>query len=577
MRTKKRLHPLHKVRIIVSVLAAGSFTAVFFLRPGLSGRAAELQSLAYKTQFIPAVLRSAAAGAAGAAAVVFIIIAVTFFFGRAYCSSLCPFGTLQDAAFRLTRRRRNNMFRRRRWKSILRFSILIVSGGLAAAGFSIVLSCIEPFSIFGRAAADFLRPAVNRLIIGMSPIFQAGGVYIEAEPLLFTFGSAAFGFGLAALVLTAAIFRGRWFCNTICPAGTVFSLPAAVSLWKVRIDPETCTRCGICERNCKAGCIDASDMRVDSADCVLCFACLSVCHYDAISYRLKPCAPIRAGAGSPAQKDADTSRRQFLFSAGRGAAVVAGLLLLPFGRAEAGDRLLYRLLDNESGSGGGGGGGPDDAGIVLPPGAGGLRRYFSRCVQCHVCVSKCPQQVLVPAAPALGAAAAGKPVMDYGRSFCEFECNVCTQVCPSGALQPLRPAEKKVTRLGTAAVEEERCVVFTDGTACGACAEICPTTAAFMVPYIGTLTAPEVTPEVCIGCGACELVCPVEGTKAIRVTGLGLHETAEVREHLPSHAARGGTEGSGAEQRRDLIEEGAGPSDSAAETPDEKQEDPFAF
>jgi ferredoxin len=548
---KKRLHPLHRIRIIVSVLAAGSLTAVFFLRPGISGRAAELQTFAYKTQFIPSVLRSTAAGAAGAAAVAFIIIASTFFFGRAYCSSLCPLGTLQDAAFRLTPRRRNNMFRRRRWKTVLRFSILIAAGGLAAAGFSLLLAVIEPFSIFSRVAADFLRPAVNRLIIGISSIFQAVGVYIEAEPLLFTFGSALFGFGLAAGILTAAIFRGRWFCNTVCPAGTVFSLPAAVSLWRIVIDPETCTRCGLCERNCKAGCIDASAMRVDAADCVLCFACLSVCPYDAISYRLSRRADSRAGTGFPAHRDADADRRKFLSSAGRGALLVGGLLLFPFGRAEAGDWLPKRLLTDGAGAGGG----PDEIRIVLPPGAVDVRRYFSRCVQCHVCVSKCPQQVLVPAALTLGAAAAGKPVMDYGRSFCEFECTVCTRVCPAGALQPLEPAEKKATRIGTAAVEEELCVVFTDGTACGACAEICPTTAAFMVPYIGTLTAPEVTPEVCIGCGACELVCPVEGIKAIRVTGLASHETAQVREHLPSRAARDETVGQ----------------------PDEKQDDPFAF
>ncbi len=549
---KKRLHPLHRARIIVSVLAAGALTAVFFLRPGISGREAELQTFAYKTQFIPSVLRSTAAGAAGAAAVVFIIIAITFFFGRAYCSSICPLGTLQDAAFRLTRRRRNNRYRRRRWKTILRFSLLLVSAGLAAAGFSILLGIIEPFSIFSRAAADFLRPAVNGIFIAMSPIFQAGGVYIEAEPLLFAFGSAAFGFGLAAGILTAAIFRGRWFCNAVCPAGTVFSLPAAVSLWRIGIDPKKCTRCGLCERTCKAGCIDASAVRVDTADCVLCFACLSVCPYNAISYRLSRRAGSRAVAGSPAHMDADADRRQFLSSAGRGALLVGGLMLFPFDRAEAGDRLLNRLLTED---GAGAGSGPDEIRIVLPPGAGSERRYFSRCVQCHLCVSKCPQQVLVPAALSLGAAAAGKPVMDYGRSFCEFECNVCTQVCPAGALQPLEPAEKKVTRLGTAAVEEERCVVFTDGTACGACAEICPTTAAFMVPYIGTLTAPEVTPEVCIGCGACEVVCPVEGIKAIRVTGLASHETAEVREHLPSHAAQGETGGQ----------------------PDEKQDDPFAF
>ena len=55
---------------------------------------------------------------------------------------------------------------------------------------------------------------------------------------------------------------------------------------------------------------------------------------------------------------------------------------------------------------------------------------------------------------------------------------------------------------------EENCIVYTDGTSCGACSEHCPTQAVAMVPYKDGLTIPHVNKEICVGCGGCEYVCP---------------------------------------------------------------------
>ena len=100
---------------------------------------------------------------------------------------------------------------------------------------------------------------------------------------------------------------------------------------------------------------------------------------------------------------------------------------------------------------------------------------------------------------------------------------MCSQVCPSGALLPLSLPEKQETRIGTAEFVLERCVVFTNGTACGACAEICPTGSAHMIPYRGELTIPALIGELCIGCGSCEFVCPAAPVRAITVTGVPEH------------------------------------------------------
>jgi ferredoxin len=103
----------------------------------------------------------------------------------------------------------------------------------------------------------------------------------------------------------------------------------------------------------------------------------------------------------------------------------------------------------------------------------------------------------------------------------------CTEVCPTGTLVRLAPGEKQTLQLGRVRFLETLCVVVTDWTECGACAEHCPTRAVRMVPWEGALTLPELDPEVCVGCGACEHACPVDPVRAIQVDGHALHARAE--------------------------------------------------
>ena len=118
--------------------------------------------------------------------------------------------------------------------------------------------------------------------------------------------------------------------------------------------------------------------------------------------------------------------------------------------------------------------------------------------------------------------------MDYKTSFCNFECTVCGEVCPSGAIGPLSVEKKKITQVGKTTFVKENCIVETEGTACGACSEHCPTKAVHMVPYKDNLKIPEVRNQYCVGCGACEFACPTKPYKAIYVEGNMVHQAAEI-------------------------------------------------
>lgn len=74
---------------------------------------------------------------------------------------------------------------------------------------------------------------------------------------------------------------------------------------------------------------------------------------------------------------------------------------------------------------------------------------------------------------------------------------------------------------------EENCIVYTDGTSCGACSEHCPTQAVAMVPYKDGLTIPHVNKEICVGCGGCEYVCPARPFRAIYIEGNPVQKEAK--------------------------------------------------
>ncbi|MDR1455471.1 MAG: 4Fe-4S binding protein, partial [Tannerella sp.] len=301
------------------------------------------------------------------------------------------------------------------------------------------------------------------------------------------------------------VFRGRYFCNTLCPVGALLSVVSRHSIFRVVFDKKACTRCRSCEYTCKAEAINPKAMKVDMSRCVGCFNCLSSCKKNALTF--KPALPVKkarqAGGGSP------DSRRAFLAT---GVAVASALPLAVL-KAQQGktrtesDDILSRP--------------------VTPPGSLNLTHFKDKCTACHLCVTKCPSHVLRPAGLEYGFDYLLKPRMAYIDSYCNFECVICSEICPTHAIRPLTVEQKKTTQIGIARFFIDHCIVHTEENDCGACSEHCPTQAVHMVPYKGTLTIPRVEPELCVGCGGCESICPVRPVRAILIEANETHLAAE--------------------------------------------------
>jgi len=215
-----------------------------------------------------------------------VVLALTVFFGRVYCSLLCPLGISFDAMRRLAPKKIQSLpsFRQ---GGFLRYGILVVFLASIAGGYMISINLLDPFSNFGRLVTDLVRPLVIGANNGTVHLLEAADVYTLPPHDLRGYSLPAIGYGIIYLggIVFLSLRRGRLYCNTLCPVGTVLGFFSYFSFFKVRIDEKTCTACGACARVCKASCIEHKTKLVDPARCVACMNCLDVCPEDAIAYR----------------------------------------------------------------------------------------------------------------------------------------------------------------------------------------------------------------------------------------------------------------------------------------------------
>jgi ferredoxin len=313
------------------------------------------------------------------------------------------------------------------------------------------------------------------------------------------------------LVVWLSFTRGRLYCNTVCPVGTFLGLVSKISLFQIRLNPSTCTKCGLCERKCKGGCIETTTQRVEFSRCVGCFNCLEVCPFDSAEYSLNPLyqkAQVQENP-NPTPHQTDGSKRKFLAS--------LALVFFSVTKISKAQELVSHSATTPI----------NRKNPVSPPGSQSIDRFNDSCTACNLCVNVCPTQVLQPSLLEYGLRGLMQPHLDFHAGYCNYECVLCSEVCPTGAILPLNVEEKKLTQMGQTHFVKENCIVETEGTACGACAETCPTQAVAMVDYKNNLKIPEVTNDICIGCGACENSCPTLPYKAIYVEGNPLHQQAE--------------------------------------------------
>lgn len=170
--------------------------------------------------------------------VVFTLV-TTFIWGRVFCSSLCPFGAVQDLL---------SKFVPRRWQKTM------------------------PARIHDKAI--YLKYVFLALILVMAVV--QGGVsifqYFEPFGTLFFYSTSIVMWAILLVILLASAVVKRFYCRYVCPLGAALGVLSLVSLSRIK-RVQQCTACSVCEHACPTGAIRKHT--IDFKECVRCDICES--------------------------------------------------------------------------------------------------------------------------------------------------------------------------------------------------------------------------------------------------------------------------------------------------------------
>lgn len=174
--------------------------------------------------------------------VVFTLV-TTLLWGRLFCSSLCPFGAVQDIITRLTPKR---------WLAPIYKSIKLP----------------KKLHINGL----YVKYVILAFILGMALIFNNVMVFPYFEPFgtLFFMSGSAILFAILAAILLACVVVPRFYCRYVCPLGAALGVVSLVSPFRIKRVPQ-CTVCTVCEHACPTGAIQRE--KIDFKECVRCDVC----------------------------------------------------------------------------------------------------------------------------------------------------------------------------------------------------------------------------------------------------------------------------------------------------------------
>lgn len=191
------------------------------------------------------------------AGLVILLGAISFsiLWKRAFCSWVCPFGTLSEGLALLGQKVFGRNFTVPRWLDYFLRS------------FKYLILAFFIFFIFigmdGAEAYAFLQTPYN----------------IIADVKMLNFFRDISGVGISiitGLIILSILIKNFW-CRYLCPYGALLGLLSLVSPWKIRRNPDLCISCTKCSIACPNRIEVDKSLNISSPECSGCLNCIEQC------------------------------------------------------------------------------------------------------------------------------------------------------------------------------------------------------------------------------------------------------------------------------------------------------------
>lgn len=180
--------------------------------------------------------------------------AISLLLRKAFCSWLCPVGTISEYLWRAGRKIFRRNFQIPRWLDI------------PFRGLKYLLLGFFVRAVAGMSAGDIAE-------FMHSPF----GIIADVKMLDFFRFLSLTGLVVIGILVAASLFIRNFWCRYLCPYGALLGLNSLFSPLRIRREPDACIDCAKCAKACPALLPVDKLVTIHSAECTACLACVAVC------------------------------------------------------------------------------------------------------------------------------------------------------------------------------------------------------------------------------------------------------------------------------------------------------------
>src|ERR1700741_315810 len=181
-------------------------------------------------------------------------VAMAFLFRKAFCSWLCPVGTVSEYLWKLGLKLLQRNFRLPQWVDIPLRGLKYVLLGFFVWAVS---------SMSAKAIAAFMQ----------SPY----GVVADVRMLNFFRFLGTTGMIVLGVLVVASVLVQNFWCRYLCPYGALLGLASVFSPLWIRRNAATCIDCAKCAKACPSALAVDTLVKITSAECTGCLECVAAC------------------------------------------------------------------------------------------------------------------------------------------------------------------------------------------------------------------------------------------------------------------------------------------------------------